>query len=93
MSEEQVTVRWLKDSEAGGHWIGGRLYSGKGPVTMFEDQYIAGRYSRVEKVAEPGEVQEVPAGAAEVLVKAGFVEPVESPGKPAKAAHAKARRR
>ena len=91
MSEETVSVRWLKDSEAGGHYVNDRVYSGKGPQTIFEDQYIAGRHQRVERVLELGEVQEVPAGVASVLAQAGFVEPVEAPGGPQAAKHAKAK--
>lgn len=91
MSEGTVHVRWLKDSDPAGFYVGDRHYAGKGPRTAVEDQWIAGRHQRVERVVEDGEVQEVPAGVAEVLARAGYVEPVESPAGPQPAKHAKAK--
>jgi len=71
---DQVRVRWLRDTPHEGVSIGGRVYTGRGPVTQRRPQHAAGGHpfqtEPAEVELEPGEVTTMPRHDAELLAVA-----------------------
>jgi hypothetical protein len=69
-AEPLVTVRWIKDAQPGMGQINGRTYSGRGPT--YRRRRLPDGNELVE-LGFPGDVQQLPRGAAQVLEHAGYI--------------------
>jgi hypothetical protein len=66
-----VTVRWIRDIQPPGANVNGRTYTGRGPI--YKRRPLPGGGEATELIYE-GDVQQLPADAARVLVEANYVE-------------------